>query len=267
MNPVLFNLGIIEIKWYSFLLLISVFVGIMWLIHESKKFSYPKDFIFNMAFWALIFGFLGARIYYVLFNWNIYIHNPISILEIWEGGLAIHGGLIFGTLAIYFYCKKYNVRFLKIIDMAVPCVLLGQAIGRWGNFFNMEAHGRAVSLAFLKTIHIPDFIIKGMNINGIYYHPTFFYESIWCIIGVMIIIVIRRFKKLKIGIQTCFYLMWYSLGRFFIEALRTDSLMFGGIKVAQLVSICLFIGAIIGFIFISRQGKYENLYYEGVKHE
>ena len=137
------------------------------------------DFIFNMAFWAIIIGFIGARIYYVAFNWNMYASNPISILEVWQGGLAIHGGLIFGVLSIYLYCKKFDVNFVKILDMAVPSVLIGQAIGRWGNFFNMEAHGGMVSRMVLESLHIPNFIIEGMNINGVYYTPSFLYESLW----------------------------------------------------------------------------------------
>ena len=262
MDRVLFDLGIVQIKWYSFLLLVGVFLGILLLIKESRKFKYPKDFIFNMAFWAIIIGFVGARIYYVAFNWNMYASNPISILEVWQGGLAIHGGLIFGVLTIYLYCKKFDVNFIKILDMAVPSVLIGQAIGRWGNFFNMEAHGGMVSRIVLEELHLPNFIIEGMNINGVYYHPTFLYESLWCLLGFIIVFVMRRFKHLKIGMQTCFYLMWYSIGRFFIEAFRTDSLMLGGFKMAQIVSIILIIVSIIGFIIISRKSKYEDLYYE-----
>ncbi len=262
MDKILFDFGIIQIRWYSFLLLVGVFLGIFLLLKESKKFNYPKDFIFNMAFWTIIFGFIGARIYYVVFNWNMYASDPISILKIWQGGLAIHGGLIFGVLTIYMYCKKYNINFVKILDMAVPSILVAQAIGRWGNFFNMEAHGGVVSKSYLMKLHIPNFIIDGMNINGIYYHPTFFYESLWCLLGFIIVFVMRRFKHLKIGMQACFYLIWYSIGRFFIESFRTDSLMLGGFKVAQLISIILIIIGIIGFIIISRKGKYEDLYYE-----
>ena len=262
MNRVMLQIGPIEIKWYSFLLLVGAFLGIALLIKESKKFSYPKDFIFNLAFWAIIMGFIGARIYYVIFNWAIYASSPISIFKVWEGGLAIHGGLIFGVLTIFLYCHKEGYNFIKILDMAVPSVILAQAIGRWGNFFNMEAHGGIVSLSFLRKIHIPNFIINGMNINGIYYHTTFFYESMWCLLGFLLLIIIRKSKKIKVGMLTCFYLIWYSVGRFFIEGLRTDSLMIGGFKMAQVVSALLIVGAIIWLIFICKKGKYENLYYE-----
>ena len=264
MNSVIFHLGNLEIRWYSFLLLISVFLGIFLLLLESRKFNYPKDTIFNLAFYTIIFGFLGARIYYVIFNWNLYASDPISIFKVWEGGLAIHGGLIFGALTIILYCHKNNLNEIKIFDMIVPSILIGQAIGRWGNFFNSEAHGGPVAKIILEELHIPNFIIEGMNINGIYYHPTFFYESMWCLLGVIIIYILRRFKKLKTGIQICFYMMWYSIARFFIEAMRTDSLMFYGFKVAQIVSVILFLIALVGFIIISRKEKYEDLYYEGV---
>ena len=146
MNRIMFSIGNLEIKWYSFFLLIAAIVGIGWILRESKKYNYPKDFIFNMCFWAIIMGFIGARAYYVIFNYNIYASDPVSIFKIWEGGLAIHGGLIAGLLTMYFYTKKYNARFLKIVDMAVPGIILAQAIGRWGNFFKILEKGLLIHL-------------------------------------------------------------------------------------------------------------------------
>lgn len=265
MNPVMVQIGPLEIKWYSVFLFVGVFLGIWLLIRESRKFRYPRDYIFNMAFWTILLGFLGARIYYVLFNWNLYASNPISIFKIWEGGLAIHGGILAGVLTMYFYCKKYNANFFKILDMAVPSLFLGQAIGRWGNFFNMEAHGGIVSRSFLEQLHLPEFIINGMNIGGVYYHPTFLYESLWCLIGFVLVLIIRKRKYLKNGTQVCFYLIWYSVGRFFIEFLRTDSLMIGGFKVAQMISVVFFILAILYLMILSRKGKFEDLYHEDIK--
>lgn len=176
MNKYLFTTDFISIKWYSFLLLVSVFLGIFLLIRESRKYNYPKEFIFNMCFWAVIVGFLGARAYYVIFNWQIYASDPISVFRIWEGGLAIHGGLIAGFLTVYFYCQKYRVRFLKIIDMAVPSVILAQAIGRWGNFFNQEAFGAPCN-GFLK-LYIDYFHRPIGYQNFKFFHPTFLYESV-----------------------------------------------------------------------------------------
>ena len=262
MNPIAFKLFGYSIRWYSIFLLIAVILGLTLLIKEGKKYGYPKDFLFNLAFWTIIIGFISARLYYCLFNYKLYIDDPLSILKIWEGGLAIHGGLIGGFLTLIIYCAKYHTNLFKVCDMASVSVLLGQAIGRWGNFFNSEAHGGATTLLELQNYHIPQFIIDGMYINGTYYHPTFFYESIWCLIGVFLLLVIRHFKYIKIGELTCVYLMWYSFGRFFIEAMRTDSLMFAGFKVAQLVSISLFFIALVALLIIKRKSKFESLYHE-----
>ena len=260
MNPVLVTIGPLEIKWYSVLILLGVIIGISMLIKEGKRFNISKDFLFNLAFWTIIFGIIGARLYYVIFNWSDYSNDLLSIFKIWNGGLAIHGGLIAGFTTIFIYCKKYNANLLKITDMAVVPLILAQAIGRWGNFFNSEAHGAVTSLLHLQELHIPNFIIEGMKIGGLYYHPTFFYESLWCLLGFIILLIVRRFKYLKIGQLTCIYLMWYSVGRFFIESLRTDSLMLGGFKVAQILSIVLFIVGIIILMILSRKGKFEDLY-------
>ena len=262
MDPVLITIGNFEIKWYSVLILVGVVLAMFLFLREGKKHNYPSDFLFNLFFWVIIFGFIGARAYYVIFNWTEYASNPISILKIWEGGLAIHGGIIAGFLTLVFYCRKYAVRTFKITDMVVPGLILAQAIGRWGNFFNSEAHGGDVLRTTLEAWHIPEFIIDGMYINGVYYHPTFFYESLWCLVGFIILIILRHYKYLKVGGLTCFYLCWYSVGRFFIESLRTDSLMLGPFRVAQLVSIVLFIIGILGLMIQSRKGKFEDLYSE-----
>lgn len=262
MNPVLFRFGNFQIKWYSVLLLIGVVVAMEWFMREGKKYNFNKDFLFNLCFWVVIFAILGARFYYVIFNWAQYAADPASIFRIWEGGLAFHGGLIAGILTLMYYCKKYKVRTVKIMDMFVPGVILAQAIGRWGNFFNSEAHGFEVARATLENLHIPEFIINGMYIGGVYYHPTFYYESVWCLIGFAILVGLRHYKYLKVGSLTCFYFVWYSVGRFFIEGLRTDSLMIGPFRVAQIVSVFLFIFGILGLMLLSRKGKFEDLYSE-----
>lgn len=260
MNPVIFTLLGIEIRWYSLLILIGIILGVLLVEREIKKLNLSTSDIFNMCFYAIIFGILGARIYYVLFNISYYKYNILEIFAIWNGGLAIHGGLIAGTLTIYIYAKKKNLNFLRLLDIVVPSVILAQAIGRWGNFFNSEAHGFATTYSFLKNLHIPEFIIRGMNIGGIYYLPTFYFESLWCLLGFIILLIIRRLKYTKIGVTTCLYLMWYSFGRFFIEAWRTDSLMLSGFKVAQIISIILFLASLIYLIYLSSKGKYVDLY-------
>ena len=260
MDPIMFSLFGIDIHWYSVLILVGIIIGIILLEREAKKFKYPKDLIFNICFWAIIMGIIGARLYYVIFNFSYYKNNLLEIFAIWNGGLAIHGGIIAGALTVIFFAKKYHLNFLKLLDMAIPSLILAQAIGRWGNFFNGEAHGIATTYAELKNLLVPEFIINGMNIGGIYYLPTFYFESLWCLLVFIILLIIRRMKYIKIGATTCIYLMWYSLGRFFIEAWRTDSLMLGGFKVAQIISIILFIVGLGYLIYLSRKGKYENLY-------
>ncbi len=267
MNPYVYKIGNFGIRWYSLLILIGVIIGIRMLEKEGQRFNINKDFLFNLAFWAIIIGILGARIYYVIFNFNLYKNDIFSIFKIWEGGLAIHGGIIAGVITIALYCKKYKMQFLRITDLCIAPLLLAQALGRWGNFFNGEAHGAVTSLAHLKSLHIPEFIIKGMNISGIYYEPTFLYESIFCLVGFIIILIVRRGKYIKIGMQTALYLMYYSVIRFFIESMRTDSLMLGGFKVAQIVSILLFLTGLIMIMMISRKSKFEDLYNNVYKND
>ena len=260
MNPYILEIGNFSLRWYSVLILVGVILGISLVNKEGKRFGIDKDFLFNMSFWVIIFGILGARLYYVLFNYSMYKGDFWSIFKIWEGGLAIHGGIIFGVITMFFYCKKYDIRLARITDLCVPALILAQGIGRWGNFFNGEAHGAATSLEHLQSLHIPNFIIEGMKISGIYYEPTFLYESIACIIGFIILLIVRRMKYVKVGTLTGIYLMYYSVIRFFIETMRTDSLMLGGFRVAQIVSIILFLFGLVMIMLISRKGRFEDLY-------
>ena len=261
MNPEIFSIGSFSIRWYSVLILTGIIVAILLAEKESKKFKFDKDFIFDLAFWVVIFGICGARLYYVIFNFSLYKDNLLDVFKVWNGGLAIHGGIIAGLISLLIYCKVKKVKPFRVTDIAVPSLIIAQAIGRWGNFFNSEAHGPVTTLANLKELCIPQFIIDGMKIGGIYYHPTFYYESLWCVLGFIVLILVRKlYKSLKCGQLTCIYLMWYGVGRLFIESLRTDSLMIGGLKVAQLVSIGMIIIGFIFFVYLCfnklREGKY-----------
>ena len=259
-SPILTTIGGVEIRWYSVLILVAVFIAYGILSSEAKRFKISKDFIFNMFFWTIIVGIIGARLYYCVFNWEMYKANPVDILKVWEGGLAIHGGILFGLITILMYCKKYKVKPLRILDCCVVPLLLAQAIGRWGNFFNQEAHGAATTAEVLERLLVPDFIIKGMTIDGVVYHPTFLYESILCLIAFIVLLFIRRGKYIKVGTMTSAYLMIYGGIRFFIEMSRTDALMLGGFKVAQIVSAVMFIVGLLMIMFLSRKGKFEDLY-------
>ena len=257
MNRVAFNIFGFNVYYYSLCILLGVIVAYILITREGKKQGLPKEFISDLIFYTLIIGILGARVYYCVFNLDYYLANPSEILKIYNGGLAIHGGVIAGLIFVYFYTKKKNVSFIKILDIVAPAVIIAQSFGRWGNFFNQEAHGGITTYQNLKNMHIPEFIINGMHIEGKYYYPTFFFESIWCLIGFIILMITIRNKNLRKGFQIGFYFIWYGIGRFFIEAFRTDSLMFFGLKIAQIVSL---IGIIIGIIIIvtNRNKKYYN---------
>lgn len=254
MNRIAFSILGLDVYWYSLCILFGIVVAYFLITIESKKHNINKDTITDLIFYGIIIGLIGARLYYVIFNLDYYMSNPSQIIAVWNGGLAIHGGLISGAIFIYIYCKKKNINFIRVLDIIAPAILIAQAFGRWGNFFNKEAHGGVTTLSTLKNMHIPKFVIDGMNINGVYYYPTFLFESIGCLIGAIIIILIRKRKNLKLGVSSGLYLIWYGILRFFIESLRTDSLMFLNLKAAQIVSlISIIIGMVL--IFISRKNK------------
>ena len=255
MHSIAFDLGFIKIYWYSIFILLGVLSGVLIILKEAKKKKLDEDFIVNTLFFGILFAILGARLYYVIFNYNYYLNNPSEIFAIWNGGLAIHGGIILGLITVIFMSKKHKVNLIDLLDTLVIGLIIGQAIGRWGNFFNMEAYGSVVGLANLKAIGIPQFIINGMYIDGAYHHPTFLYESMWCLIGFVLLLINK--KEMKEGQSLGFYLTWYGIGRFLIESLRTDSLMFGSFKIAQIISL-IFIIVGIYFLFVYRKTGGKN---------
>ncbi|MDO4962932.1 MAG: prolipoprotein diacylglyceryl transferase [bacterium] len=249
MNPVIFSLGFIQIRWYAVLMLLAFVIGYLLIIKNSKNLKLPLSKITDMCFYLVIICIIGARLYYCVFNFEEYSKNLLDIFKIWEGGLAIHGGIIAGVIFIIFYTKKNHLPLLKILDVMSISLVLGQAIGRWGNFFNQEAFGPQTTYITLKNLHIPKFIINGMYINHTYYHPTFFYESLSCLIIFITLIVFQKFKFRKTGQIASIYLILYGIVRFFIESLRQDSLMFLNFKVAQIVSILMILIGLSLFIF------------------
>lgn len=241
MNPILFDLGFIEIKWYSMLILIAFIIGYFLVVNRCKKNNISLTFINDLSFYVVIFCILGARIYFCLFNLNYYSRNILDIFKIWEGGLAIHGGIIAGILTIFFYSRKKGLPLLKLLDIFAPALVLGQAIGRWGNFFNGEAYGPVTTLLSLQKMGLPDFIIDGMYIENAYHHPTFLYESIGCLLIFIIIMLVRNLKSIREGQIASIYFIFYGIIRFLIESLRQDSLMLFNLKAAQVVSILMII--------------------------
>ncbi|HDJ2491829.1 TPA: prolipoprotein diacylglyceryl transferase [Staphylococcus aureus] len=260
-DPVAFNLGPLSVRWYGIIIAVGILLGYFVAQRALVKAGLHKDTLVDIIFYSALFGFIAARIYFVIFQWPYYAENPSEIIKIWHGGIAIHGGLIGGFIAGVIVCKVKNLNPFQIGDIVVPSIILAQGIGRWGNFMNHEAHGGSVSRAFLEQLHLPNFIIENMYINGQYYHPTFLYESIWDVAGFIILVNIR--KHLKLGETFFLYLTWYSIGRFFIEGLRTDSLMLtSNIRVAQLVSILLILISIS--LIVYRRIKYNPPLYSKV---
>jgi len=260
MNPVFLSIGPITIYWYSVLILTAFILGYFFVSREMKKEGMSVSFLVDYFFYLVPIVIIGARAYYVIFEWQSYQNNIAEIFAVWNGGLAIHGGIIAGLIFTIFYTKKKQINTLKLFDIIAPCLILGQAIGRWGNFFNQEAHGPETTLSFLQNLHLPEFIIEGMHFSDLgkyaYWHPTFLYESLGCLIGFGLILFVQSRKKVHIGTSTAIYFIVYGITRFFIEALRQDSLMFLGLKIAQLVSIVMVLAGVILMIYSIKCEKF-----------
>lgn len=259
-DPVAFSLGPIDVHWYGIIIGAGALLALLLAMREGERRGLDKDLFADLLLWAFPFAILGARLYYVIFQWDYYSQNPGDILAIWKGGLAIHGGLIAAVITGIVFAKKKGVSFWKLADIAAPSIILGQAIGRWGNFINQEAHGGEVSRQFLEGLFLPDFIINQMYIDGAYYHPTFLYESVWNLVGFCLLIGLRR-VNLRRGEMFLTYVIWYSVGRFFVEGMRTDSLMITeGLRTAQTISIILIIVS-IGILIYRRKKGLANIRY------
>ena len=256
MNRVFIQVGPLTIYWYSVLILTGVLLGYNIIVNYCKKQGYQVSNIIDMLFYLVIWAIVGARAYYVIFNFSAYEDNLLGIFMIWNGGLAIYGAVIAGIIYIAYYCFKKKLNFVKVLDIFSLSLLLGQAIGRWGNFFNSEAYGGITTYESLKSLMIPEFIIKGMYIEGAYRQPTFLYESLWCLLGVLILMRIRKRYSNTVSKQVFFYLIWYGIGRFIIEGFRSDSLYIGDFRVSQIVSILMIVIGIVGNIVISHSSYY-----------
>lgn len=244
MDPVAFNIFGIGIRWYGILIASGILIGALLGIKRGKKIGISEEDILDMLLFAVPASIIGARTYYVIFNWSYYAGDIFKMINIRQGGMAIHGGVIAGVSVAYIYCKYKKISFVKIVDVCAPSLILGQAIGRWGNFINQEAYGGPTDLPW------------GILIDGVRVHPTFLYESIWNLTVFVFLLWYDKRKKFD-GELFLFYGVLYSIGRFFIEGLRTDSLMFGPIRVAQLVSL----STIVVFVLIIfwRRKKYKEV--------
>lgn len=249
------SIGSISIKWYAVLILSGAALSYMISLKNVKAMGYPVAVIDDLFFGSIIAGILGARLWYVLFyDLQSYLANPISILMTWQGGMAIQGGLMLGALYAYIYLKRKNISFLRMADAVVPSILIAQAVGRWGNFMNQEAYGSVVPESFYAGW--PSFIKDTMFILGDYRMPTFLLESALNVLGfVLIAVVLKKFSENKRGDFLYAYLMWYGLTRFWVESLRTDSLMFYGFRTAQVLSVLY-----LGIGILGRLGVFRSLF-------
>ncbi|HWP34815.1 MAG TPA: prolipoprotein diacylglyceryl transferase [Thermodesulfobacteriota bacterium] len=232
-------------RWYGALIAAGTLLGLWLATREAVRRRLDPDALTTAALVAILVGFLGARLYYVAFNWDLYAQRPWDIPQIWKGGLAIHGGLFAGVLAGWLYMRARRLPVLPYLDVAAPSLVLAQAIGRWGNFFNSEAYGRPTDLPW-KLYIPPERRLPGYE-GFEFFHPTFLYESLWDFgVFLLLFFVLRRRLETRPGALFFCYLGLYSLGRFFIEGLRLDSLMAGGVRAAQVVSLLLILLAAAG---------------------
>ncbi len=239
-GPILFELGPIVVRWYGLLIASAVLIGLNLSQYLAKRRKVDPELLGDLAIWLVLFAIPAARIYYVLFEWQQYAQRPEDIIAIWKGGIAIHGAIIGGTLGTIIFARLNRVSLWQLLDLVVPSVILGQAIGRWGNFFNSEAFGKPTDLPW--KLYIAPRYRPFELLNNEYFHPTFLYESLWNL-GVFAILLwlffwgLKHRNRLKTGTLAGVYLIAYSLGRVWIEWLRTDSLMLGPLKVAQVISL------------------------------
>ncbi|BAQ64191.1 prolipoprotein diacylglyceryl transferase [Geminocystis sp. NIES-3709] len=252
-GPILFDVGPISLRWYGLLIASAVLIGVIIAQKLGKYRNIDPDLIGDLVIWLVIGAIPMARIYYVLFEWQNYAQHPQDIIAIWQGGIAIHGAIIGGIIAILIFAKINRQSFWELTDIIAPSLILGQAIGRWGNFFNSEAFGIPTNLPW--KLYIPPNNRPIEYINFDYFHPTFLYESLWNI-GVFILLImiffwsIKNNNKLKNGTIFLIYLISYSLGRVWIEGFRTDSLMLGFLRIAQVVSLTSIAFGIFGLIWL-----------------
>lgn len=253
-GAIAFQLGPLVVRWYGILMATSIVVG-LWLGHrEARRQRLPADDIISAAQWAILAGLVGARLYEVAFNWDYYGRFPGKIVAVWEGGLAIHGGLIAGPLVGAWLAHRWRLPVLRGLDVAAPSIAIGQAIGRWGNFFNEEAFGRPTDLPW-KLYISPPHRPPGFG-QYEYFHPTFLYESLWDAgVFALLAVWLRPRWHDRPGALFFGYVGLYSLGRFLIESIRLDSFWLGNLRVAQVASVIGILIAILGVSIVSRRAR------------
>lgn len=252
-GPILIKLGPLAVRWYGLLIASAVLLGITLSQSLAKRRQVDPDLVGDLAVWLVLAAIPAARLYYVLFQWSEYAQQPTEIFAIWRGGIAIHGAILGGLLASLIFARLKQVSFWQLADLIAPSLILGQAIGRWGNFFNSEAFGGPTDLPW--KLFIPLERRPPGYEQFAYFHPTFLYESLWnlMVFGLLITLFFRGLQRkpaLKVGTLFLVYLVAYSAGRIWIEGLRTDSLMVGGLRTAQLVSLSAIVLGGLGLVWL-----------------
>lgn len=236
MDPVAFTIFGWSVRWYGVLIAVALMIGISIAARLAKKRGFQEDHVWTVFLVTIPCAIIGARLYYVIFQWENYRFNLGEIVAVWHGGLAIHGAILGGIFAVFCVCRYYRMSFGSMADCFAPALSLGQAIGRWGNFINGEAHGYATNLPW------------AIEVNGEMVHPTFLYESLWDLVVFFVTLFLFQRVKRK-GNVFLWYLMLYSVGRFIVEGFRTDSLMLGTLRQAQVISIVLFVAALAIYLW------------------
>ncbi|MBQ6621587.1 MAG: prolipoprotein diacylglyceryl transferase [Mogibacterium sp.] len=241
-GPIAFTIFGMDIRWYGILIAAGAMLAVLISCKRAPRYGLKPDDVLDVVLWMLPVGIIGARLYYVVFQWEYYQGDIAKILNLRGGGLAIHGGLLFGIITVWLVCRHKKIPFLEMTDLILPTVALAQSIGRWGNFFNSEAHGTETDLPW------------AILVDGKYVHPTFLYESIWCLILFIVLVRIAR-KRRFVGQISCLYGILYSAERFFVEGLRTDSLMIGPLRQAQVISIVILLFCVCVYIYLQRRSE------------
>jgi phosphatidylglycerol---prolipoprotein diacylglyceryl transferase len=254
-GPIIFQAGPLTIRWYSVMIITGIILGTLLAQYLAKERNEDPEKIADLVVWLVVGAIPCARLYYVLFEWERYAQGPWwKVFAIWEGGIAIHGAILGGLVAAYLFAKKTETAFWKLTDICAPALALGQAIGRWGNFFNSEAFGVPTDLPW--KLFIPPESRPAAFIAYDYFHPTFLYESLWNLMVMSILLwLFKKFPHWGTGMITATYAVLYGIGRFWIEGLRTDSLYLGPLRIAQVVSLLFVALGLFGWWWFNRQPR------------
>jgi len=249
-QPIILRLGFLNIHWYSSLIVLAMVLGLILVFRLATRRGMEREKLENLIFYLIIISFVGARLYHIFSEFPYYLKNPLAVFKVWEGGLGIYGAIVAGLLFLLWFCRKYKMDFFSLVDILAPALILGQAIGRWGNYFNQEVFGLPTDLPWGIFIDVGRRPAEFFSYS--HFHPTFLYESVWNLFVFLLLLLIIK-KRFPAGKVFASYLISYSFGRFCLEFLRTDSqpTLFG-LRLAQIVSILMFVA---GWVMLIKKRK------------